>query len=88
MPYSVFARIQNLSERDFDSIQTLAKSMDMRILDRGLYQTVEWSDRFTAITIEFHLDGRFHRIVQEVWKDVDEVFERHPILGDFNLKAK
>ena len=36
MPYSVFARIQNLSEHDFDSIQTLAKSMDMRILDRGL----------------------------------------------------
>ena len=60
--------------------------MDMRILDRGLYQTVEWSDRFTAITIEFHLDGRFHRIVQEVWKDVDEVFERQQILRDFNLE--
>ena len=88
MPYSVFARIQNLSEHDFDSIQTLAKSMDMRILDRGLYQTVEWSDRFTAITIEFHLDGRFHRIVQEVWKDVDEVFDRQQILDDFNFQGK
>ena len=88
MPYSVFARIQNLSEHTFDSIQTLAKSMDMRILDIGLYQTVEWSDRFTAITIEFHVDGRFHRIVQEVWKDVDEVFERRQIIHDFNLKGK
>ena len=88
MAYSVFARIQNLSQYDLASIQTLAHSMDMRIIEKGLYQTVEWSDKNIAITIEFHLDGRFHRIVQEVWKDVDEVFDRQQILHDFNLKGK
>jgi hypothetical protein len=84
MPYSVFARIQDLSHHDLESIQTLAQSMDMRILRKDLYQTVEWSDKHTSITIEFHLDGRFHRIVQEAWKDVHEVFERQHILDDFN----
>lgn len=88
MPYSVFARIQDLSQHDLESIQSLAHAMDMRILGRDLYQTVEWSDKYTAITIEFHLDGRFHRIVQEVWKDVEEVFERQQIFDDFNLQAK
>jgi hypothetical protein len=34
------------------------------------------------------LDGRFHRIVQEVWKDVDEVFDRQQILDDFNFQGK
>ncbi len=88
MPYSVFARIQDLSQHDLESIQSLAHAMDMRILGRDLYQTVEWSDKYTAITIEFHLDGRFHRIVQEVWKDVEEVFERQQIFDDFNRQAK
>lgn len=88
MPYSVFARIQDLSQHDLESIQSLAHAMDMRILGRDLYQTVEWSDKYTAITIEFHLDGRFHRIVQEVWKDVEEVFERQQIFDDFSLQAK
>jgi hypothetical protein len=88
MPYSVFARIQDLSQHNLDSIQTLAHSMDMCVVDMGLYQTVQWSDHYTSITIEFHLDGRFHRIVQEVWKDVDEVFERQQILDDFNLQGK
>ena len=88
MPYSVFARIQDLSQHNLDSIQTLAHSMDMCVVDKGLYQTYQWSDHYTSITIEFHLDGRFHRIVQEVWKDVDEVFERQQILNDFNLQGK
>ena len=88
MPYSVFARIQDLSQHDLESIQSLAHAMDMRILGRDLYQTVEWSDKYTAITIEFHLDGRFHRVVQEVWKDVEEVFERQQIFDDFNRQAK
>lgn len=88
MSYSVFARIKDLSQHNLDSIQALAHSMDMCVVDKGLYQTIQWSDNHTAITIEFHLDGRFHRIVQEVWKDVDEVFDRQQILDDFDFQGK
>jgi hypothetical protein len=40
------------------------------------------------MTIEFHADGRFHRIVQEVWKDEDQVFTRQQILDISNPIVK
>ena len=51
MSYSVFARIKDLSQHNLDSIQALAHSMDMCVVDKGLYQTIQWSDNHTAITI-------------------------------------
>ena len=88
MAYSAFARIHDLSKYNLEEIKQFAHTMDMRILEKGLYQLVEWSDKNTSMIIEFHLDGRFHKIVQEVWKDEDQVFTRQKILDKSNHQAK
>ncbi len=88
MAYSAFARIHDLSKYNLEEIKQFAHTMDMRILEKGLYQLVEWSDKNTSMIIEFHLDGRFHKIVQEVWKDEDQVFTRQQILDHSGSKVK
>jgi hypothetical protein len=71
MDYSVFAKIIDLSVYNLEEIKKIASSMDMNIIQVDQHQTIEWSDENTSITIEFHLDGRFNRIVREVWKNLN-----------------
>ena len=52
MAYSAFARIHDLSKYNLEEIKQFAHTMDMRILEKGLYQLVEWSDKNTSMIIE------------------------------------
>ncbi len=76
MAYSALASISDFSKYNLDEITSLAQNMEMKIHLNGMYKTVQWSDDETSLTVEYHLDGSFHRIVEEVWKESKQTFAR------------
>lgn len=76
MAYSALASIKDFSTYHLDEITQLAQNMDMTITLNGMNKIVQWSDKKTSLTVEYHLDGRFHRFVEETWKETQQTFKR------------
>ena len=66
--YSEFANLGDLKQYTLTQIKSIVKKMDLTEYTNNGYLNVVFSDKYTKISIEYHLDGSFSRIKSQELK--------------------
>ncbi len=69
--YSIFSKLGDLSNYNFETLNSLILNMEMHVEHIDIFKYVTWENNLFAITICFDSLGRFLQIEREVWKDLD-----------------
>lgn len=78
-PFSVFAKIPDLSLYNLEELSKIARKMNKKIWEEDNYIYVEWSDARTCIQIKFNPNGTYNKLIMEEWKDFNMIINHEKI---------